>query len=266
MLEPLVPDSAPTFEFYQGDATAVLRALAAESVQCTVTSPPYYWQRDYAVEGQIGHEPTIEGYVFALVAVMREMRRVLRRDGTVFLNLGDTYYSGRGQPAGIGDPRQAKRRFSRETLRAVDGPGLGVPRKSLIGIPWRVALALQADGWVLRSDIVWRKARPQPEPTARDRPHTTVEHVFVLARGSRYYFDRSALAGAEDVWEFPPAGGAGGAAPLPRALAARCIACGSMPGNTVLDPFCGSGTVLHAAVSMGRSAVGIDLRPLPGGK
>jgi DNA modification methylase len=244
-----------------GNAATILATLEPERVQCIVTSPPYFWQRDYGIEGQIGHEPTIDGYVAALAAVFHEAKRVLRREGVLFLNIGDTYYSAKGQPHG-NDARQSRRRFSRTVLRAVDGPGLGVPRKSLIGIPWRVALALQADGWTLRADVLWRKTAPQPEPSARDRPWTTVEHVFVFARSPKYYFDRGSLGGEEDVWVIPAPAQNKGIAPFPDALVTRCIACGSRPGDLVLDPFAGSGTTLRVAEAMGRSSLGIDLQPI----
>src|SRR5699024_4135106 len=134
----------------QSAAVAGLQELDDASINCAVTSPPYYWQRDYGVAGQIGHETTVDQYVTAMRAVFREVKRVLRDDGVLFLNIGDTYYSAKGKPHGA-DPKHCARQLSRKQLRAVDGPGLGVPRKSLLGIPWRVALALQEDGWVLRS-------------------------------------------------------------------------------------------------------------------
>ena len=248
--------------YLQGDAAEVLATLPPGEAQCAVTSPPYFWQRDYGVPGQLGHESTIDAYVRALVKVFHELRRTLRPDGTLFLNLGDTYYSAKGRPGGT-DARQSRRQFSRGVLRAVDGPNLGPPRKSLIGIPWRVALALQADGWVLRADCLWRKTNPQPEPSAHDRPRTTFEHVFILARSPRYYFDRIGLAGEEDVWVIPAPSSGKGDAPFPDALAARCVACGSRPGDLVIDPFSGSGTAPRVAEAMGRRSLGIDLKPLP---
>ena len=235
-----------------------LAALATESVDCVVTSPPYFWQRDYGVNGQIGHESSIQGYVDALRSVFSELRRVLKRDGTLFLNLGDTYYSAKGKPHG-NDAKHRGRAWSRSVLRAVDGPGLGLPRKSLIGIPWRVALAMQDDGWVLRSDIIWQKQGALPEARVTDRPWSTAEHVFLFSKSPRYYFDRSGLGGAEDIWSILARSNSPGAAPFPRALADRCILCGCRAGGTVLDPFAGSGTVLVAAVAAGRSAVGVEL-------
>ena len=149
---------------HEGDSRVILPTLERESVDCVVTSPPYYWQRDYDVEGQIGLEASIAGYVDNLRTVFKGLRHVLKSDGTVFLNLGDTYYSAKGLPHG----NDAKHRARRFGLRAVDGPGLGLPRKSLIGIPWRVALALQQDGWTLRSAITWVRTTAIPEPTARE--------------------------------------------------------------------------------------------------
>ena len=157
------------------------------SVNTTVTSPAYYWQRDYEVEGQFGLEPTIDGYVENLRATFAELKRVLTDDGTLWLNLGDTYYNAKGRPHGE-DEKHRKRRMT--GLRAVDGPGLGLPRKSLIGIPWRVALALQQDGWILRSPIVWERKTAIPEPTGKDRPWRKYEFIFLFSKSVRYYFDR----------------------------------------------------------------------------
>lgn len=245
-----------------GDVRDGLAALADESVACIVTSPPYFWQRDYGVAGQLGHEPTIAGYVAAMREVFAAARRVLKKDGALFLNLGDTYYSAKGRPHGRDDKHRG-RMLARSTLRAVDGPGLGLPRKSLIGIPWRVALALQEDGWTLRSDIIWKRPATMPEPTARDRPWNTHEHVFLFSLTPRYHFDRGGLQGEEDIWQITarPDNPAAHFAPFPAALAERCIRTGCRPGGVVLDPFAGSGTTLLAARALGHPAVGIELSP-----
>jgi DNA modification methylase len=227
-----------------------------------LTSPPYYWQRDYEVAGQIGHEPSINGYVSALADVFREARRVLKESGLFFLNIGDTYYSAKGRPHGQ-DLKNAGRQMARRTLRAVDGPGLGLPRKSLIGIPWRVALALQQDDWTLRSNIIWERPGCLGEPTAKDRPWRSYEHIFMFAKSVRYYFNRPALAGSEDIWRFParPDNPAYHFAPYPLELVSRCLAVGCPDTGTVLDPFVGSGTTMVAALQSRRSAIGIDLHP-----
>ena len=243
-----------------GDAGDLAASLPPASVDCIVTSPPYYWQRDYGVSGQLGHEPTIDDYVARLVAIFGALRPALVESGTVFLNLGDTFYSAKGKPHGK-DAKHRERSVGRRLLRAVDGPGLGLPRKSLIGIPWRVALAMQADGWTLRSAVIWERPGSMPEPTAHDRPWQTYEHVFVFATGPRYHFDRAALGGDESVWRITarPANVDRHAAPFPIEFAERCVAAGCPPQGMVLDPFVGSGTTLRAALGLGRQGVGFDL-------
>lgn len=250
------------WKLFQGDCRAALPMIPPRSVNCVVSSPPYYWQRDYGVSGQIGHEPIIQGYVNAIVSCFQQVRRVLRDDGVVFLNLGDTYYSAKGKPHGL-DKKHHGRQLSRLQLRAVDGPGLGLPRKSLIGIPWRVALAMQNDGWILRSDVVWRRPGALPEPTAHDRPWQTYEHIFVFSKKPRYWFNRDALVGEEDIWHIPPRPDNPGAhfAPFPSALVERCVRCGCPSHGTVLDPFVGSGTTMLVALQMSRNAIGIELNP-----
>lgn len=243
------------------DAISGLKTLESGSVNCIVSSPPYYWQRDYEVAGQIGHEQTVSQYVHVIRSVFREAYRVLSPDGVVFLNLGDTYYSAKGKPHGR-DMKHSARQLSRRQLRAVDGPGLGVPRKSALGIPWRCALALQDDGWVLRSTIIWQRPAPMPEPTAHDRPWRTYEPIFLFAKQPRYWFNRHALNGDEDVWRISAHSRNPGAhfAPYPIELADRCVNAGCPPGGTVLDPFVGSGTTMLAALNRGMSAIGIDLK------
>lgn len=251
-----------TWQVFNGDCRRVAKDLPERSVNTIITSPPYYWQRDYEVAGQFGLEPSIEGFVENLVEAFRALKPALTEDGTVFLNLGDTYYSAKGRPHGTDDKHRSRRL---QGLRAVDGPGLGLPRKSLIGIPWRVALALQQDGWTLRSDIIWVRKTAIPEPTGKDRPWRQYEHVFLFSKSVRYYFDRTGLGGEEDVWSIEPdrRSLARGThyAPYPRALVERCISCGCPEGGVVLDPFLGGGTTMHVAREMGRSSIGIELNP-----
>jgi DNA modification methylase len=245
---------------YQGDCREVLPTLEPNSIDCVVTSPPYFWQRDYDVNGQFGMESTIDGFVKNLVETFAALKTSLKPTGTVFLNLGDTYYNAKGRPHGV-DDKHKRRRMS--VLRAVDGPGLGLPRKSLIGIPWRVALALQEDGWTLRSSIIWVRKTSIPEPTAHDRPWRKYEHIFMFTKDVRYHFDRDGLDGEEDVWHIEPERNsiARGThyAPYPRALVRRCITVGCPEGGTVLDPFVGGGTTMSVALKMGRDAVGVEL-------
>lgn len=185
---------------YNGDAVEILRELRGASYNCVITSPPYYWLRDYDVDGQIGQEDTVEGYVKSICGVMDEVYRVLKSDGVLFLNLGDTYYSGKGQSHGV-DKKSSKRRFG---LRAVDKSGgldIGIKPKSLIGIPWRVALEMAKRNWVLRSPIIWYRKYSLPE-SVKDRPKRSYEHIFMFAKSRKYYFDRSVLDAEEqeDMW------------------------------------------------------------------
>ncbi|HKS30642.1 MAG TPA: site-specific DNA-methyltransferase [Pyrinomonadaceae bacterium] len=243
---------------HRGDVLRVLATLNPNSFDCVVTSPPYYWQRDYQVEGQIGKESTIAAYVKSVSDAMDGVRRVLRRDGLLFLNLGDTYYSAKGQPKGI-DRKNGARRFG---LRAVDASGLGVPRKTAIGIPWRVAIEMIARGWTLRSPIVWRREANPPEPTAKDRPWRTYEMVFMFSKTPRYFFLRDKLNNEEDIWtisERPKNTKGIHAAAFPDQLVQKCLDVGCREGGSVLDPFAGSGTTLRVALKSGRPATGIDL-------
>ena len=177
-----------------GDAIEVLQTLDDASIHTCITSPPYYGQRDYNVEGQLGLEATPEEYVAALVTVFREVRRVLRDDGTVWLNLGDSYAgSGRGgNPASSQFQKQATNVGSITMKGSPIGVFEGIKQKDLIGIPWRVAFALQADGWYLRNDIIWAKPNCMPE-SVRDRCTKSHEHIFLLAKSKRYYYDNEAI-------------------------------------------------------------------------
>jgi DNA modification methylase len=232
--------------------------MEKDRFSCVVTSPPYYSQRDYRVAGQIGLETTIGNYVERIVDTFEEIKRVLAPGGTLFLNLGDTYYSGKGQPVGS-DRKNGARRFG---LRPVDASGLGVPRKTAIGIPWRVALAMIENGWTLRCPIVWLRNGTIPEPTAHDRPWRTYEMLFLFTKGPNYHFERANLRGEEDVWTVsnrPKHARGVHSAAFPDELVQRCLDVGCQAGGEVLDPFAGSGTVLRVAAKSGRPAVGIDL-------
>jgi DNA modification methylase len=243
-----------------GDAALALQELPSNTFNVVVTSPPYFWARDYEVKGQIGHEETVEVYVSNLMKVFDEVQRVLHPEGVFYLNIGDTYYSGNGQPHGQ-DPRSPSRNFMRKTMRAVDRSGWDIPKKSLIGIPWKVALTMQQKGWTLRSDIIWNRCNAFSEPTARDRPHRQHEHIFLFSKSRFYSYDRSQLCKEEDVWNIPieRAKRIEHNAPFPTELVRRCILTGSPRGGFVLDPFVGSGTTLDVALNLGRHAVGVDL-------
>ena len=179
---------------FNGDALTALRSMPSETVQCCVTSPPYWGLRDYGTEGQIGLEAAPDEYVAALVEVFREVRRVLRDDGTLWLNLGDSY-AGRRAGAQGSEGLMATRAAALYGIRERNEDRLpeGLKPKDLVGIPWRVAFALQADGWWLRSDIIWAKPNPMPE---RSRPTKAHEYVFLLSKSERYFYDADAIAEA----------------------------------------------------------------------
>ena len=172
-----------------------LKSLPDASVHCCVTSPPFWGLRDYGVDGQLGLEPTPEAYVENMVRVFREVRRVLRDDGTLWLNLGDSYAANRSYQ--VSDGKHKVHDYGESNAQSVP-PGL--KPKDLVGIPWRVAFALQADGWWLRSDIIWAKPNPMPE-SVRDRPTKAHEYIFLLTKSARYFYDSDAVA--EDAVKGP---------------------------------------------------------------
>jgi DNA modification methylase len=176
---------------HQGDCIEILKTLKPESVHCCVTSPPYWGLRDYGVAGQFGLEKTPEEYVQKMVEVFREVRRVLRADSTLWLNLGDSYVShgGTGHQGKHGD--RCNRTHTQRQLLAAAGTS-GLKPKDLVGVPWRVAFALQADGWYLRQDIIWHKPNPMPE-SVRDRCTKAHEYIFLLSKSEKYYFDHEAM-------------------------------------------------------------------------
>lgn len=275
-----------SFDLLVGDCLDVLSTLPSGSARTCITSPPYYGLRDYGVEGQIWQEPSLEEYVETLRHVFSKVRRVLTPDGTLWLNLGD-----------------------------------GFENKQLLGVPWRVAFALQADGWYLRSDIIWAKPNPMPE-SVTDRPTKSHEYVFLLSKCERYYYDHEAIKepsitcdprrpyapgqvdergnghdrGGGSLRPSVKRGGFDGKtnalkgreafravtldrnkrsvwtvatrpyaeahfATYPPELIRPCILAGSQPGDTVLDPFTGSGTTAQVALEMSRSFVGIEINP-----
>jgi DNA modification methylase len=187
-----------TVKIIKGDCREVLRTLPDESVHCVVTSPPYFGLRDYGVNGQIGLEPSPDEFTAQIVFVFSELRRVLRKDGTAWLNLGDTYATqgGRGEARmvelgvpSVGAKTVAAARGSASGVKVPDG----TKHKDLIGIPWRVAFALQADGWWLRQDIIWSKPNPMPE-SVTDRCTKAHEYLFMLSKSARYHYDADAIA------------------------------------------------------------------------
>ncbi|MDO4861105.1 MAG: site-specific DNA-methyltransferase [Eubacteriales bacterium] len=241
----------------ESDAMKALQKLPAESVQCIVTSPPYWGLRDYGIEGQIGLEEKLQQYINKLTAVFSEAKRVLRNDGVFWLNIGDGYTSGnRGYRA------PDKKNPARAMSVRPDTPD-GLKPKDLLGIPWRIALALQADGWFLRSDIIWNKPNAMPE-SVKDRPTRSHEYIFMLTKREKYYYDYQAIKengrNKRTVWNvnttpFPDAH----FATFPPALIEPCIRSSTRENDFVLDPFFGSGTVGVVCQANHRRFIGIEL-------
>lgn len=179
------------------DALAALRELPDGCVNLCVTSPPYYGLRDYGVDGQIGTEESPQAYICRLVEVFREVRRVLTDDGTLWLNIADSYAgSGKGIWKGATEKTDSKNNYRADTTAAIHGMPVvwdGIKAKDMIGIPWMLAFALRADGWYLRSDIIWNKTNGLPE-NVKDRPTKSYEHIFLLTKSPRYYYDAEAIA------------------------------------------------------------------------
>lgn len=253
-------------QIINGDSLAVLPTMAEESVQCCITSPPYWGLRDYEHPAQIGAESSPEMYVENLVKIFREVHRVLKKDGTVWLNVGDGYArnggtGGHGPNAVVGN---TKKLIQKRNCKVPDCWGL--KDRDLIGLPWRVAFALQADGWILRSRITWIKKNAMPE-SVKNRPTSATEEVFMFAKSIGYFYDPNGVreesgANLRNHWLIGPDSSRNGhPATFPRELARRCILLGSREGDTILDPFSGSGTSGIAANELNRKAVLIELNP-----
>ena len=245
---------------YEGNAADVLAELPGAQFQTCITSPPYWGLRDYGIEGQIGAEEEPDVYIQKLVKVFDQVRRVLRDDGTLWLNIGDSYTSGNRRYRAP----DRKHPIRSMTYRAKTPPGL--KEKDLVGIPWRLAFALQGAGWHLRSDIIWEKPNCMPE-SVKDRPTRSHEYLFLLTKGPYYYYDIDSIRedrgrNKRTVWSVPtePFTGAHFAT-FPLRLIEPCLLAGSQPGDWVLDPFFGAGTVGLAALNLDRHYLGIELNP-----
>jgi DNA modification methylase len=294
--------------FYQGNCLAVLASLPDQSVQCCVTSPPYFGLRDYGHPDQIGLEDSPDAYVTKMVSVFRAVLRVLRDDGTCWINIGDSYSGSNASQGGDGStsrlgPKATNADWTRsQQAMRTSGQiqtkrGNGLKPKDLIGIPWMIAFALRADGWYLRQDIIWAKPNPMPE-SVTDRCTKSHEYLFLLTKSARYFWDAEAMketpvkgaAGSlfnagktathqmgrssdaeridnetrnrRSVWTIATQPYAGAHfAVMPPKLVEPCILAGSRLGDTVLDPFSGSGTVGGVATGHGRRYLGIELSP-----
>lgn len=282
-----------------GDCLSSLTTLPNASVNCCVTSPPYFGLRDYGVDGQIGLEESPDAYVARLVAVFREVRRILTDDGTLWLNIGDSYArnpaKGQHKPGDSGKQAYVYDRGNGRASSTFLGDGL--KEKDLIGIPWMLAFALRADGWYLRQDIIWSKPNPMPE-SVTDRCTKAHEYIFLLSKSAKYFYDHAAMqedavrgyAGStfntgktaehqlnrssdkervdngkrnrRSVWTVTPKPYKGAHfAVYPPELIEPCILAGCPPGGNVLDPFGGSGTTGGVALKNGRNAVLCELSP-----
>ncbi|MBU1693796.1 MAG: site-specific DNA-methyltransferase [Verrucomicrobia bacterium] len=249
----------------QGDSRQALESFPDNTFQCCITSPPYWGLRDYGIPGQIGAEDVPDQYIADLVKIFREVRRALREDGTLWLNIGDSYTSG---------DRRWRAPDKKNPARAMSyrpPTPQGLKPKDLIGIPWRIAFALQADGWYLRSDIVWNKPNCQPE-SVKDRPTRAHEYVFLFSKSESYFYDYAAIQepsingngpkNRRTVWNVNTNGFHGAHfAVFPPELVRLCLLAGSKTGAQVLDPFFGSGTVGLVCREHQRHCVGIELNP-----
>jgi site-specific DNA-methyltransferase (adenine-specific) len=265
----------PSTKILAGDCIQSLKQLPDASVNCCVTSPPYYGLRDYGYDGQIGLEESPDAFIKKLVEVFREVKRVLRDDGTCWVNLGDTYSATRwssGGGQGINNHN--------DEHRSIQHPkNSGLPDKNLIGIPWKFAFSMQADGWFLRQDIIWHKPMTMPEPV-KDRCVKAHEYIFLLSKKANYYFDYKSIqepvkgktigangkeytmANKRDVWSVSPKRyKEAHFATYPPDLIKPCILAGCPEGGVVIDPFGGSGTTAEVAMQNGRNAILCELNP-----
>lgn len=243
-----------------GDSGALLKRFPDGVFQTTITSPPYWSLRDYSIAGQIGLQSSLDEYIKSLVDIFSEVRRVTREDGTLWLNIGDSFTSG-GRTWRAPDKKNPVRAMGTRPPTPQ-----GLKPKDLVGVPWRLAFALQAAGWYLRADIIWNKPNCQPE-SVKDRPTRSHEYLFLFSKSERYYYDAQSVRGPNgrnlrSVWDIntyplPDAH----FATFPPALVEPCIALTSKAGDLVLDPFIGSGTTALVALQKKRRAIGIELNP-----
>jgi DNA modification methylase len=277
------------YQLLIGDARQQLQQLDAGSVQTVVTSPPYWGLRNYGHDDQLGHEPTPDAYIEAMVTVFAEVHRTLADTGTLWLNIGDSYASYRDGKATPDSSRGTstgtlveKGKAANRSARSFENTS--IKHKDLVGIPWRLAFALQAEGWHLRQDIIWNKPNPMPE-SVRDRCTKAHEYIFLLTKQAHYDYNSEAIdesttdrrsiddastthrrrietRNRRSVWTIPtkPFHGAHFAT-MPDEIAELCIQAGSQRGDLVLDPFAGSGTTGVAALKLDRKFVGIELNP-----
>jgi len=256
----------------QSDALEFIQQLPSECVSSVITSPPYFGQRDYGHPAQIGLEYTAQEYVNKLVRIFREARRVLTNNGTFWLNIGDYYVGATSQHKASGSQGKTSR-YSHKHMNGIPTTGryirnktfyqLGLPMKSLVGIPWKVAFALQSDGWILRSDIIWYQ--PSSSESVKDRPTHAHEYIFMFSKSQKYYYDRSKMltetgANKQSVWKVTGTPFTGThCATFPPELIEPIILTSCPPDGIVFDPFGGSGTVGVVCKQHGRHFLICDI-------
>lgn len=257
------PNESNPVTITHGDIRNVIKTIPSDTIQCVITSPPYWGVRDYGVVGQIGAEAEVDAYVADLVSIFSEVKRILKADGTFWLNIGNTYTSG-GRKWRQEDGKNKGRAMSYRP----DTPK-GLKKKDLIGIAWMVALACQRAGWYLRNDIIWNKPNCQPE-SVKDRLTVSHEYLFLMTKSEKYYFNQTAILedtkdgsskkNKRTVWSINTEAYTGAHfATFPPSLVQPCILAGSRVGDVVFDPFLGSGTVCEEALRLGRLSSGVEL-------
>jgi DNA modification methylase len=259
------PNEKDPIKIINGDIREIIKSIPDDTIQCVVTSPPYWGVRDYGVDNQIGAEADLSDYINHLVEVFSEVKRILKPEGTFWLNIGNTYTSG-GRKWRQEDSKNKGRGMSYRP----DTPK-GLKKKDLIGIAWLIALECQKKGWYLRNDIIWHKPNCQPE-SVKDRLTVSHEYIFLLTKSDKYYFNQTAILeetkdgkskkNKRTVWSVntEPYKGAHFAT-FPPTLIRPCILAGSQVGDIVFDPFLGAGTVCLEACHLGRLSVGVELNP-----
>jgi site-specific DNA-methyltransferase (cytosine-N4-specific) len=260
LLSDFLSDGTMASFLVHGDSEQMLKRLPGNKFQTCVTSPPYWSLRDYGIEGQIGLENSVDEYISHLVRVFSEVRRTLREDGTLWLNIGDSYTSG-GRTWRAADKKNPIRAMGTRPATPA-----GLKPKDLIGVPWKLAFALQQNGWYLRADIIWNKPNCQPE-SVKDRPTRSHEYLFLLSKSEHYFYDHRSVRGPNErnlrtVWDIPTKAYAGAHfATFPAEIVRPCLSVATVPGDLVLDPFIGSGTTGIVSLEMQRRFVGIELNP-----
>lgn len=255
------PNNTRPYRLFCGDTRELLDTLSEETFSCIITSPPYWGMRTYGHDSEIGQEETLTEYIDNLVNIFNKVKRLLRKDGVFWLIMGDTYTSGNRTY------RATDRKLGARAMQSRPRTPSGLKEKDLIGLPWRIAFALQAAGWYLRTDIIWAKPNPMPE-TVRDRPHRSHEFIFQFSKEPNYFFDQQAFAHpilgrgsfGKSVWTVSVGRRkTNHPAAFPMELIMPCIISSTRPGDLVLDPFAGSASVGLASLRLGRRFVGIEI-------